>query len=181
MKIDLLAPLPTHEQGRANVKVDPRRIRPRSAQGIHAHVSPEALTIGELPLVLYLPGPSGPATVHIPHPFTYLVLKLHAYRDRREDPSVQFGEYHALDLYNILAMCTESEWSSAQDINARYVETEPSREAKRIVATLFSGESSPGVLAIRHQGRRVGLDVESNELRDFLRVLHELFPPSTPS
>ncbi len=172
IKVDLLAPLPRDEAAQRRLKYDGRRVRPRTVSGIHAHTSPEALTLSEHLLDVELSGAAGPVTIHLPHPYTSLVLKLHAYRDRMTDESSDFGRHHAADLYRTLAMTTESEWREALDIGRRYDETEPICEARRLVSTLFRDDDSKGTLALReHQRGTAMLDVSG-----FLRDLHEIFP-----
>ena len=179
VKVDLLAPLPDDEAKRDELRYDARRVRPRAVRGIHAHTSPEALTVAEHPLAVELDGDRGPVTVYVPHPYTYLVLKLHAYRDRREDADVDFGRHHAFDLYRTLAMTTESEWESAQALRDRFSDTTPVREARRIAHDLFGGEIAPGTLALQEEARRSGFDLLGRDALAFLRDLHELLPALT--
>ena len=150
---------------------------PATVRGIHAHTSPEALTVAEHPLAVELDGGGGPVTVYVPHPYTYLVLKLHAYRDRREDADTDFGRHHAFDLYRTLAMTTEPEWESAQALRDRFNDAEPVREARRIAHDLFGGEIAPGTLALQEEARRSGFDLLGRDTLAFMRDLHELFPP----
>lgn len=181
VKVDLLAPLPDDDDARARLKHDGRRVRPRDVRGIHAHTSPEALTVAEHPLAVELDGDGGPVTVYVPHPYTYLVLKLHAYRDRREDADTDFGRRHAFDLYRTLAMTTEPEWESAQALRDRFNEAGPVREARRIAHDLFGGETAPGTLALQNEARRSGFDLLGQDTLAFMRDLHELFPPPPES
>jgi hypothetical protein len=44
----------------------------------------------------------------LPHPYTFVMMKLFAFRDRLADADKEYGRYHALDLYTILATTTES-------------------------------------------------------------------------
>jgi hypothetical protein len=181
VKVDLLAPLPKDEEARRTLKYDVRRVRPREARNIHAHTSPEALTVGEHPLAVEIDGDAGPVTVHVPHPYTYLVLKLHAYRDRREDEDADYGRYHAFDLYRTLAMTTEAEWDEAGSLRDRFEEAEPVREARRIAHDLFRDEVSPGALALHEGARQTGFDLLGLDALAFLNDLHELFPAPAAS
>lgn len=177
VKVDLLAPLPEDEVARQTLKYDARRVRPRAVKNIHAHTSPEALTVGEHPLAVELAGNAGPVTVYVPHPYTYLVLKLHAYRDRREDEAADHGRHHAFDLYRALAMTTEPEWEEALALRDRYQDAEPVCEARRIAHDLFGGEIAAGTLAIQEQARGMGFDLLGRDIVAFLGDLHELLPP----
>jgi len=75
IKLDLLAPPPRDPKLLDTVRVDVRRIRNRKAKGIHAHTAPEAFIIGEEAMVLE-PGGAGEFRVRIPHPYSFLLLKL---------------------------------------------------------------------------------------------------------
>ncbi|MDZ4699915.1 MAG: nucleotidyl transferase AbiEii/AbiGii toxin family protein [Rhodothermales bacterium] len=175
VKIDLLAPLPLTEDSR--IKKDSRRISHRAVKGIHAHTAPEALTLEEHLLPVEISRGQEPATVFLPHPYTFLVLKLHAYKDRREDEAKDFGRHHAFDLYRILAMTTESEWEEATGIRDRYRHLAPIQEACRIVGEFFGGEITPGTIALRGGAQRGGAELLGRDLVEFLRDLQELFPP----
>jgi hypothetical protein len=181
VKVDLLAPLPEDEETRRALKYDARRVRPRAVKNIHAHTSPEALTIGEHPLAVELAGDAGPVTVYVPHPYTYLVLKLHAYRDRREDEAADFGRHHAFDLYRALAMTTEPEWEEALALRDRYQDAEPVCEACHIAHDLFGSEISTGTLALQEHARDAGYGLPERDVAAFLRDLHELLSTPSPS
>ncbi|HYL99428.1 MAG TPA: hypothetical protein VEZ90_10775, partial [Blastocatellia bacterium] len=108
IKVDLLA-APVSGPRSAEVKQDVRRIRPRgSFNRLHAHVTPEAFTVEQNTLPVDIGDASKPVTVHIPHPFSYLLLKLFALRDRIDD--TEKGAYHAFDIYRTIAMMTSEEW-----------------------------------------------------------------------
>jgi hypothetical protein len=48
-----------------------------------------------------------------------MMMKLFAFRDRLDDADKEFGRYHALDLYTILATTTEMEWNQAIEFQKR--------------------------------------------------------------
>jgi hypothetical protein len=159
------------------IRTDSRRWRPRGERiPLHAHPTPEALALESLLREIVLDGPrtTGEAftgSVFVPQPFSYALMKLFAFRDRREDPSKELGQHHALDLYTILATTTEPEWQAAlhQSVELRTHET--TREARRIVAEYFSGPEALGALRVReHQLFSPQLD-----LSGFLSALGELF------
>ena len=96
-KIDLLTgPIP--REYRSQVKVSKPRVRPKPPSHereapveLHAYVTEEAIDIEENLLPLMVSGvlTSGQAyegTVYIPQPFTYLMMKLFAFRDWKDDP-----------------------------------------------------------------------------------------------
>ena len=48
--------------------------------------------------------------VYVPNPFTYLLMKLHAFRNRKDDPDKRLASHHALDVYRIVSMLTRDEY-----------------------------------------------------------------------
>lgn len=177
IKIDLLSHLPESEDILATLKYDERRIRPHRVRKIHAHNSPEAITLSESALDVPLHGPGGDVVVYVLHPFTYLVLKLHAYRDRCKDEDSGFGRHHAFDLYRILAMTTESEWSEAELLRERFIHSGPMSEAFRIVRDLFGHDDARGMIAILEESRSIQFLLSDSDMNSFQRDLMELFPP----
>lgn len=175
IKVDLLAPPPRDPSLLEKVTVDARRIRPRDTRGIHAHMTPEAFSIDEGVMRLELGGT--PAIgVLIPHPYSFLLLKLYAYRDRRDDPAKELGLYHAFDLYRIVAMMDEEEYAIAERLRDRFAGDEIVAEAQRRVAEFFAGLESPGALAILEHARIVGATIRDEDLDGFLEDLRTFFP-----
>lgn len=174
VKIDLLA-APVSGEKKAAVRQDSRRVRPRSGEGLHAHITPEALTVEEHSQPVDLGGDE-PVVVYLPHPFSYLLLKLFALRDLLDDEAKGRGAYHAFDIYRTVAMMTSSEWEEAVQMQGRYAATEPVAEAGRLVKELFSGLEAPGTVRLREHARRVGEQIPSENLRAMIDDLHELLP-----
>ena len=179
LKIDLLAPPPRDPAVLGRMKVDARRVRPRATTEIHAHTTPEAFTIGEHVLALAL-GEEAPAEVLVPHPFSFLLLKLFAYRDRRHDETKDYGRYHAFDLYRVVAMMIEADFAEAEGLRDRYLDDAIVREARAIVADLFYGAEAPGVLALLEHARTVLADVGRDDAAAFAGDLSTLLPPPDP-
>lgn len=175
IKVDLLAPPPRDPNLLARVRVDARRIRHRETTGIHAHTTPEAFSIAEGVLPIELGG--APAIrVLIPHPYSFLLLKLYAYRDRRDDPAKELGIYHAFDLYRIVAMMNEEEYAITERLRDRYAGDEIVVEAQRIVAEFFADLDSPGAMAILEHARIAGATIRDGALHGFLEDLRTFFP-----
>lgn len=175
VKVDLLAPPPRDPGLLDRLRIDVRRIRHRDVGKIHAHVAPEAFSVGEGVTTLVLT--ENPVIqVILPHPYSFLLLKLYAYRDRRSDPAKEHGLYHAFDLYRIIAMMTEEEYVAAQQLRDRFAGDEIVMEARRIVTEFFSHPDLPGALAILQHARMVGADIRDEDLGAFLEDLTTLFP-----
>jgi len=175
VKIDILTG-PQSYFHNTTVKVDKRRVRPHPSVGIHAHPVDEAVTLEEELLQKTLAGEltSGEkwqAEIFLPHPYTFLMMKLFAFRDRLNYADKEFSRYHALDIYAILATITEEEWRSAFKICKEYSDNRFIKEAGLIVSQYFSGIDRMGIIQLQesHYYRH---DFQLNE---FISALTELF------
>jgi hypothetical protein len=89
IKIDILTG-PEKAFDGSNVQVDDRRARPNPSVGIHAHPVNESPTLEEGLLSIPIEGTissgeSWRGEVFLPHPYTFLMMKLFAFRDRLQD------------------------------------------------------------------------------------------------
>ena len=142
IKIDILTGPQNRFEG-TSVKTDSRRARPNPSVGIHAHPVDEALTLEEGLLSVFIDQKSDTSEpahgqVFLPQPYTFLMMKLFAFRDRIDDADKEFGRYHALDLYTILATTMESEWKQALLFRDRYRNDSHVVEAGQLVVKFFS-------------------------------------------
>lgn len=176
VKIDLLAAEVCGER-MVKVKADDRRIRPRKsdARKLHAHTTPEALTIEEFLLEYDVGGDeSEELMVYLPHPFSYLILKLFASKDRIDDPLK--GPYHAFDIYRVIAMMTEKEWDQATVLRDRFAGEDILAEAYDIVRSLFAGIDAEGIRLLRLYARSTGEEISETRLQEFIDDLQTLLP-----
>lgn len=177
VKIDFLAgPLGEHED-LSRVRVDARRVKPRPSVGLHAHRTDEAVAYDFEPIDVPIAGTrsTGEAatyTVPIPQAFTYSMMKLFAFRDRKDDEAKEFAQHHALDVYRIVAMLTEPEYKTVRKLAAQYRQNDRVREASGIVSRFFDEIDASGVLRMREHK----LFAENFDVRQFIDVLRELFP-----
>jgi len=174
LKFDFLAPPVTAPDQVANVKTDDRRIRPRSYAYFHAHTTPEALTVGAMPTMVDLGTATEPVIVQLPHPFTYLILKLHALADQVRDPDKDNGRYHAFDIYTTLALATEAEWKEMIDLRDRYSAAEPVMRANEIRADLFGEDTSLGLVRLREYTRTAQLHLAPDRLDELVVDLRDI-------
>ena len=179
IKIDILTG-PENSFRSTGVRIDARRARPNPSVGIHAHPTNEALTLEEglLPINFageLSSGESMTAVVYLPHSFTFLMMKLFAFEDRREDSNKEFGRYHALDMYSILATTTEEEWNQAILFRDMYLTDPFMTKAGHLVSKHFSTSESLGLLRLK-ESKYYRSDFE---LDSFISVLKELFPHQT--
>lgn len=176
IKIDILTGPQSRFQG-TRVRTDARRARPNPSVGIHAHPVDEAPTLEEGILPVTLAGKLGSgelwqAEVFLPHPYTFLMMKLFAFRDRLGDADKEFGRYHALDLYTILATTTEEEWRYALELSDQQGDEPYVMEAGRLVSKHFSALDRLGMIRLRESSYyRPEL-----QLDEFMSALQELFP-----
>ena len=99
-------------------------------------------------------------------------MKLFAFRDRLDDPNKEYGRYHALDLYTILATATEEEWEYALQLRDQYKKDPFIIEAGHLVYEYFSTPERLGMIRLRESPYfRPELQIEK-----FMSALQELFP-----
>lgn len=158
----------------------PPRVRPKAVKKgrLHAHNTPEAVGVEDEPLSIPIEGRRSTgeecqAQVCLPQAFPYAMMKLFAFRDRKDDPDPRKdkGRHHALDLYAIVAMMTEPEYDFARRARSKYAGNDKVREAAGIVRQNFAGPESMGVLRLREHA----LFNAAMDLKTFLSVLQEIF------
>jgi hypothetical protein len=99
------------------------------------------------------------------------MMKLFAFKDRLGDPDKEFGRYHALDLYTILATTTEGEWRHALEMRSRFGHEPYVAEAGQLVLQHFSELDGLGMIRLRESAYyRPEL-----QFNDFMSALKELF------
>jgi Nucleotidyl transferase AbiEii toxin, Type IV TA system len=171
IKVDLLAAPPETEEQIRLVRIRRPRIRPKDAKNIHAYLTDEAVTLGEELFAIDIAPDCSPLFVYLPHPFTYLVLKLFALRDRIDDDTR--APYHAFDIYRIIGMMTEEEWNESVRLSEKYENDAKIREVEEIVIRLFGNEDTPGILRIyQHAGRDA---VKNETISKVIADLKDLF------
>ena len=173
VKVDFLA-APVSAELRGSVKTDPVRIRPRDGKGLHAHVTPEALTVEESLIAINIGEGDENLTVFLPHPFSYLLLKLYALRDRISDQNSDNGRHHAFDLYSTIATMTEQEWNESENIRDHYTNAPRVIEARSIASDLFANRTAAGSLRLQEHARMTGYALTQEHLALFLDSLQEL-------
>jgi hypothetical protein len=116
------------------------------------------------------------ATVRIPSSFNYLILKLHAFRDRMDDDAVDYGRHHALDVFTTVTDMSKEDWANAQEHFADEAGAAHVKEAAAIRRTHFADRNGKGVLRLReNQAYRTNRETYDGYLDDFIRDLDELF------
>jgi hypothetical protein len=174
VKIDLLVgPLGAHAH---QMKINGPRVRPKGEIELHAHRTDEALAIDTEPLPLRLSGKlsSGAphdGTVFLPRAFTYLMMKLFAFKDRKADARKELGQHHALDLYTIVGLMTEAEYGQALEHSRALAADAHVSTARQVVASDFAATTGLGILRLgEHKLFRPDFQV-----KEFMTVLKEMF------
>jgi hypothetical protein len=175
LKIDLLARTPESSAEQAALKADSRRVRNRSFRELHAHATPEAVTVEELLLPVTLDDGGQHATVYVPHPFSYLLLKLFALRDQVDNPAKLYGRHHAFDIFCTVAMMTRTDWEGALFLRIRFSAAAPVMEARVLVHTLFGSLAAPGVQRLVEHVEQTGSRIPVKEIEEFRWDLGEVF------
>ena len=120
-------------------------------------------------------GSQGELVVYVPNPFTYLLMKLHAFRDRKEDADKHLGSHHAVDIYRIVSMLTRDDYDLVKRLSGKYANSEPVVSAVAIVGDFFSDPDSTGLLRLRQYANEASLQLDSVRVEEFVAVLGELF------
>jgi hypothetical protein len=151
VKVDLLTG-PVRAADCHDLKISPPRVRPKGLLELHAYITPEAIDFEQMLMPIEIEGSGqvpGALTVHVPHPFTYLLMKLHALADRLGDANRDLGRHHALDIYRIVAMLTRAEYDEVRGaVERRNTDPVVSR-ARKIILEYFSSATAVGVLRVR--------------------------------
>jgi hypothetical protein len=130
---------------------------------------------GLLPIALTGTLSSGEAwesEIFLPHPYTFSMMKLFAFRDRFDDPNREFGRYHALDLYTILATTMEEEWEYALHLGDQYKDDPLVKEGRNLVAEYFSSQERFGMIRLM-ESPYYRSELQNEE---FMSALQEMFP-----
>jgi hypothetical protein len=177
VKIDMLTGPILDPEALKQIKIARPRVRPRGELELHAYLADEAIDFDQSLLPLSVPGVAsdgrpGEVTVYIPQPFTFLLMKLHAFADRIDDRRRDLGRHHALDLYRLVAMLTLEEYGQTRGNVERHQGSPAVRRASRIIVDHFSSPTAVGVLRLREHE----LFTPSMDAAPFISALMDLFP-----
>ncbi len=99
-------------------------------------------------------------------------MNLYPFRDRLHDANKEFGRYHALDMYTILATTMEREWNLALELRDRYRDHPAVVEAGQLVFEYFAALDRLGMIRLRESP----YCNPELQLDEFMSALKELFP-----
>jgi hypothetical protein len=176
VKIDMLTGPISDETTRRNLKITPPRVRPRGELQLHAYLTAEAIDFDQSLVPLTIEGTKSDgtpatATVFVPQPFTFLLMKLHAFADRLADANRDLGRHHALDVYRIIAMLTPKEYDEIRENVRRHSASPAVARGRQIIAEHFSSATTLGALRLREHA----LFTSRMDVGALLSTLAELF------
>lgn len=185
VKIDLLA-APVDKASLSKVQIKKPRIKPIGVEGFHAYLTDEAAGI-EIGKQAVDPTQLGSdlklknQVLFIPSAYNYLILKLHAFEDRknREDDMSNFGRHHAFDIFATVARMGEEDWEAAkQHFNTQKTKVYL-KKAVEIRKENFSKLTGKGFLRLREsESYRSKQKVYDAYLDLLLLDMRDLFPDS---
>lgn len=155
-KLDFL--VAAYEGFEEGLRVKGSRVRPkasgRKSLDLHAFFTPEAVGLEENCWPLEITASIDGSTVRrvevaLPHPFSYLVMKLVAFDDVRESERKDLGRHHALDVYRIAAMTNEEQYDQTLRLAMQYRDHESVVRARGVVEASFASSTSIGSLRLR--------------------------------
>jgi len=144
------------------------RVRPKGDVELHAYLTEEAIALEVEPLSVVL---EDGVSVLIPNAFSFLLMKLHACRDRLDDEDKQLGRHHALDVYRVLAMLSEPEDQLVRRLRRDHRDSAAVKRAAGIAADIFADITSRGALRMREHA----LASSNMQVERALELLHDLF------
>lgn len=169
-KIDILTG-PVEHLRKIGVKADSRRAYPKPRIELHAHPVNEALTLEEHLKSVVIESSGRKGEIYIPHPFSFIMMKLFALRDRINDSEKDYGRHHALDIFSVIAMMTSEEWEESLALSGKHKNDSKAKEAAGIVDEMFKDALSLGVIRLK-ESKYYKADFQLN---DFLKALKDLF------
>lgn len=178
VKIDLLA-APLGEFA-SRVPKDARRVKPRPSVNLHASKLEEALGVDRHAIPIPVEGQLSSGQTHrtevlIPQAFTYLLMKLCAFRDRIDDADKNLGRHHALDIYRIVGLLTADEDDDVRRLAAEFAAHPVLVNARQIAADHFISPDGVGRLRIREHPLHTA-DLELDRMAQELERVLALTP-----
>jgi predicted nucleotidyltransferase len=127
------------------IKISRPRVRPRGDVKLHAYLTDEAIGLSE-----NLQPVRDFSNLYLPAAVTFLIMKLHAFRDRFEADEQEKAGHHAMDVYRVISMLTEQAYGeTAVYLKSNKDTAAAIKTAAEIVQTYFRDGDMFGVTKIR--------------------------------
>ena len=146
----------------AKIKVSRPRARPKGADvKLHAYLTDEAMGVSETLQPIKKAGSSIASNLYIPSAATFLLMKIHAFRDRLEKGDIEKSGHHAMDVYRTISMLTEKTYGETLAFLQANRDSEVAKSATAIVRSNFNALDQPGMTKLRdHSLYRTEFDLE---------------------
>ena len=150
--VDILS-APPPEEDADKIKVRGVRIKPVGIEEFHARLVKEAkdINLGSIPINDFsnLKKNVNISNLFIPSSFNYIILKLHAFNDRVNDSSVEYGQHHAYDIFATITDMDEEDWKNAEHHFSLGKDFEYIKSAQNIVSNNFSNKDNMGIIRLQ--------------------------------
>jgi hypothetical protein len=178
VRVELLAAPPSETQ-MDKVDVKGFRIKPVGVDDIHAYLTASAggIDIGQLKAAVPAGG-SSEAVITIPSAYNYLILKLHAFDDRKskKDAKSDEGRHHTYDIFVTVTRMNEEDWTNAAAHLKTQAGSDYLKRAIQIQKDCFSVRTGVGLLRLQenetYRRNRVAYDPY---LDQFIKDMADLF------
>ena len=177
--IDILS-APPREKDTIKTKISRPRIKPTDVENFHAYLVDEAKGISFYPIpvesVSLLYDENKISNIFIPSGINYIILKLHAFRDRIEDESVDLGRHHAYDIFALITDMDKSDWENAAAHFESEKESDYIKSSTQIINDFFSTSTSLGIIRLQENQIFEKYKLEfSSYIPEFISDLKSLF------
>ena len=129
------------------------RIKPEGIEKFHAYLVKEAkdINLGLIPLNDFsnLSRSIKISNLFILSSFNYIVLKLHAFRDRLNDESVNYGQHHAYDIFATVIDMDQTDWDNAEHHLSTNQAAEYIQSSRDIITKFFADKDDLGIIRLR--------------------------------
>ena len=154
----------------AQVKFNRPRVRPKGNVELHAYLTNDAIGLSEQLIDIDEIGTStGVKNIFVPHPSTFLLMKLHAFRDRLNEEAERSSQ-HAIDVYRIICMMSEGDFKQTQAFFHQNRKATPVSGARNIVDEYFASFDQMGFVRLQEHVLARG-DFALNTMREVLQEL----------
>lgn len=177
--IDILS-APPSDKDIEKIKTKGIRIKPEGIENFHAYLVKEAkdINLGLIKVNDFsnLNHSADISNLFILSSFNYIILKLHAFRDRVNDESVDFGQHHAYDIFATVIDMDKIDWENAEHHLAANKDEEYIKSSQDIITKFFSEVEQLGIIRLQENKLYQRDKIEYTKyLSDFIKDLKELF------
>ena len=177
--LDLLSQ-PVQVNDLDKVKIKRPRIKPIDVEEFHAFYHEEAEVINKN--LIKLEGLVDSSlknkfkNVYLLSAFSFIILKLHAFRDRINDEKKDYGRYHAYDIFSSIIEMDENDWKVSKSQFELFKMSSAVSEAIRLINKFFSTELFMGIIRLKeNQLYKRNQNEYDSYLKSFIEDIKELF------